>query len=327
MSEASAPPEIVATPSFAVAALPNDRTFAVGLVAATVLHALLFVSFAGSESRQLGDPGGAKDAISVDLISESDLRGLATVGEKSSGQPGPPPSPALSPPQSAPPVAASAPETPPAPRPEDQPPPAAPPPVPKAAPEPKEAASAKPALEPRKTEAAETAAPPEPQQSATAPSAVAKPEPDKPEAAKSEPAKSEPAKSEPAKQRPTKSEPTQIARLDLTPPAVFSAPSGGGGVERPAGITRSGENDAFGRGVIRALQRTMPQLRDTRGRVTVRVTLDMDGGLVSTQVVRPSNIAGLDQSVVFATRQSSFPFPPRNARSADLVFLITYIYR
>jgi TonB family protein len=71
----------------------------------------------------------------------------------------------------------------------------------------------------------------------------------------------------------------------------------------------------------------MPQLNQTLGRVTVRITLDLDGSLVSTQVVRASNIAGLDRSVVFATRQTSYPFPPRNARSADLVFLITYIYQ
>jgi TonB family protein len=71
----------------------------------------------------------------------------------------------------------------------------------------------------------------------------------------------------------------------------------------------------------------MPQLRDTRGRVTVRIKLDKDGSLVATEIVRPSNIGGLDQNVVFATRQSSFPFPPRNANDADLTFLVTYIYR
>ena len=117
--------------------------------------------------------------------------------------------------------------------------------------------------------------------------------------------------------------------MDLTPPAIFQAPVGGGGagVQRPAGITRSGENDDFARGVIRALQSTMPQLRNTFGRVTVRVELNMNGNLVRTTVLKPSNIAGLDQSVVFATQQSSFPFPPRKAVPADLVFFVTYIYR
>jgi len=129
--------------------------------------------------------------------------------------------------------------------------------------------------------------------------------------------------------QPPKPERSRSARLDLSPPATFSAPFAGGGtgLQRPPGITRSGENDAFARGVVSALQRTMPQLSDTRGRVTVRITLDMDGSLVSTQVVNPSRIAGLDRNVVFATRQTSFPFPPRNAKAADLVFLITYIYQ
>ena len=132
------------------------------------------------------------------------------------------------------------------------------------------------------------------------------------------------------KPRPAQKQPTRMSKLDLSlPPSVTGGPSGGGGVgfDRPAGITRSGENDAFARGVISALQRNMPQLRDTRGQVTVRITLDMDGGLVRTEVVRPSSISSLDQSVVFSTRQASFPFPPRNARSADLVFIVTYIYR
>jgi TonB family protein len=132
----------------------------------------------------------------------------------------------------------------------------------------------------------------------------------------------------PAPQKPAQKK-TETAKLDLTPPAVFQAPVGGGGagLQRPAGITRSGENDDFARGVIRALQTTMPQLRNTFGRVTVRIELDMKGNLVRTTVLRPSNIAGLDQSVVFATKQSSFPFPPHNAVSADLIFFVTYIYR
>jgi len=71
----------------------------------------------------------------------------------------------------------------------------------------------------------------------------------------------------------------------------------------------------------------MPQLRNTFGRVTVRITLDMRGNLARTEVVNPSRVGGLDQSVVFATQQSSFPFPPHNAVPADLVFVVTYIYR
>ena len=122
--------------------------------------------------------------------------------------------------------------------------------------------------------------------------------------------------------------------LDLTPPqptfsGAFTGSSGrgGGGIERPPGITRSGENDDFAKGVVRALQRTMPQLSDTFGRVTVRITLDRNGSLVGTRVVRGSNVAGLDRSVVFSTQQASFPFPPKNANAADLLFIVTYVYR
>jgi len=139
-----------------------------------------------------------------------------------------------------------------------------------------------------------------------------------------------PARPEQAQPHQPKSAPKRMATLDLSlPPSIFMAPHGGGGVgvERAAGVTRSGENDTFARGVIGALQRTMPQLRDSTGRVTVRITLDKDGSLVRTEVLRPSSVAGLDQSVVFATRQTSFPFPPRNANAADLTFIVTYIYR
>ena len=84
--------------------------------------------------------------------------------------------------------------------------------------------------------------------------------------------------------------------------------------------------DAFARGVIRALQQTMPQLRETLGRVTVRIILNQNGNVESVQVVRPSKIASLDQSVLFATKQTSYPFPPPNATLADRTFVVTYIY-
>ena len=71
----------------------------------------------------------------------------------------------------------------------------------------------------------------------------------------------------------------------------------------------------------------MPQLRDTQGRVTVRIILNENGNVQSVQVVRPSTAASLDQSVVFATKQTSYPFPPPNSNLADRTFLVTYIYR
>ena len=45
------------------------------------------------------------------------------------------------------------------------------------------------------------------------------------------------------------------------------------------------------------------------------------------QLVRSSGDPILDQNVVFAARQSSFPIPPAGATLADRTFLVTYIYR
>jgi TonB family protein len=323
----------------------DDRRFFRFLLVAFALHALLLIRVQTAEPRRLGAPGGADDAISVSIITAQDLNGRATVDDRAAGRPAPippPPTPqATTPPPPTPP-------TPPAEQPAPAEPQAAaapPPPPAAAAPEraekptpptslrptlPDEAiepapkvADPKPA--PEKTEAEKPSE--QPTKSDTAADAdkpVEKPLQKQKQAEAENPAE---AKPKPPAKRPAQK--TETAKLDLTPPAVFQAPVGGGGagVQRPAGITRSGENDDFARGVIRALQSTMPQLRNTFGRVTVRIELNMNGNLVRTTVLKPSNIAGLDQSVVFATQQSSFPFPPRNAVPADLVFFVTYIYR
>ena len=68
---------------------------------------------------------------------------------------------------------------------------------------------------------------------------------------------------------------------------------------RPPGATRSGENDEFGRGVIRALRQTMPGPAGQLGRVTVKLLLSNNGNLVEVQLIRSAGIPGLDQSVVF----------------------------
>jgi periplasmic protein TonB len=118
-------------------------------------------------------------------------------------------------------------------------------------------------------------------------------------------------------------------QLDLSPPAhspLITSPNRGAALARPADITRSGENDEFGRGVVRALRKTMPSLRDTTGRVTVRLLLSETGNLVAVQLVRSSGDSQLDQSVVFAVKQSSFPLPPNGSTRSDRTFLVTYIY-
>ncbi|MFN3745748.1 MAG: TonB family protein, partial [Hyphomicrobiaceae bacterium] len=269
------------------------------LALATVLHSLLFAGFAGAPPRYVGDPGGSKDAISVALVTDTDLRSLAMSRETApEGVPTRPALPSAAPP---PPPAEAAPAQP---APPSQ--TAAPPPRPAPAPD---------------TAVPETALTLKPVQE---PPLISEGEPE-PKPKRTDPPKSEPAP--PARQ--AKPDRPRSAMLDLTPPSYLSAPPGGrsAAFARPPGITRSGENDAFARAVVSALQRTMPHLGETRGRVTVRITLGMDGDLVSTQIISPSNVAGLDRSVVFATRQTSYPFPPRNAKAADLVFLITYIYQ
>lgn len=95
---------------------------------------------------------------------------------------------------------------------------------------------------------------------------------------------------------------------------------------RPPGATRSGENDDFGRGVIRALRQTMPSPVGQLGRVTVKLLLSSSGNLIEVQLVRGAEISSLDQSVVFAVRQSSFPIPPAGSTLVDRTFLVTYIY-
>lgn len=274
----------------------GDRRFRVGLALAIGLHGLLFAGFYGSPPRHIGKPDGDRNAVDVSFVSEDELRSLSSARAATPKASPSPPAPPPQPPAPEPPVEAK-------------------PPVPETPPTAQQPPQPEPTPEVPPVEEALTLKPIE--------DLIASTE------RKSEPKPAEPPKPQPPAKQPAPERKRQAA-LDLSPPANFSFGGGGGGaadVARPAGITRSGENDAFARGVISALRRTMPQLMDTRGRVTVRITLGKDGELVSTQVVHPSNIAGLDRSVVFATRQTSYPFPPRDARSVDLVFLITYIYQ
>lgn len=120
--------------------------------------------------------------------------------------------------------------------------------------------------------------------------------------------------------------PSPVLDLTITPSMMSMSRGGSFMPTRPPGITRSGENDEFGRGVIRALQRTIPQLMNTVGRVTVRIILNAKGNLETVEVIRPSGITTLDQSVIFAAKQSNFPIPPDNATVIDRTFLVTYIY-
>src|SRR5262245_40890360 len=71
----SAPRRLVATPN------KQERLFWFGLICAVLLHAALLLEFARSMPRQMGEPDGDKDAITVDIIDAADFR--AKTGEQS----------------------------------------------------------------------------------------------------------------------------------------------------------------------------------------------------------------------------------------------------
>jgi hypothetical protein len=122
-----------------------------------------------------------------------------------------------------------------------------------------------------------------------------------------------------------KSTPKPPLQLDL--PQDFAAPIGlSTAAVRPPDITRSGENDEFGRRVIRALRQTMPPARGELGRVTVRLRLSTTGDLMQVELVRPAADPILTQNVVFAVKQSNFPIPPTGSTVSDRTFLVTYVY-
>jgi periplasmic protein TonB len=129
---------------------------------------------------------------------------------------------------------------------------------------------------------------------------------------------------------PTKTKTTPIAPLDpllLGLPDASFAPSGrSAAFARPPGITRSGENDEFGRGVLRALRQTMPA-STMLSQVTVRLLLSDKGNLIEVRLIRSGGDPILDQNVLFAVKQSNFPIPPVGAPEVDRTFMVTYVYR
>jgi protein TonB len=286
----------------------NQRAFRLALVVALLVHASVFIEIVRSVPRAVGDRSGAADAIAVDLVTEADLKSRETVSMPAAGAPVPPP------------AATPQPETP---KPEPEPQPEAAQPAPKEPPPQETAAEAKPE---QKAALPEFATVLQDLPTTPLPSEEEPKEPQKPQEQKAEPP--EPAKPVEKKEAPpTKKKAQQQARLEPTPRDLSTAPPGrSAAASRPPGITRSGENDEFGRAVVRALRQTMPPPRGIFGRVTVRLILSMNGDLDRVEVLDPSGTS-LDQSVVFATKQTYFPLPPYNATSVDRTFIITYVYR
>ena len=173
---------------------------------------------------------------------------------------------------------------------------------------------------PRPAEAPSPARAAEPQTAAAPPIEVEKPSPLSPPA----PTKKESAPPAKAKPKPSP-EPSPPLQFDF--PDAMIAPSGrSAAVMRPSGITRSGENNDFGRGVIRALRQTMPTPSGALGRVTIRLFLSETGNLADLRLIRSGGDPILDQNVMFAAKQASFPIPPAGATLSDRTFLVTYVY-
>jgi TonB family protein len=266
-----------------------------------VLHAVLILGAGRTlmNQRQMGERDGAQDGISVVLVDEADLQSKVTVPSEPTPPPG---APAATPPPPPPPAP---------PPPEAQPAPPTPPPPPK---QQKTTTSAidKEALE----------LPPVPGLMPK-PSGTSKEMKEAKEPKEAKEAKESKETKDKPKSPPQRDQPLQLSMPDI--PALAPG-SRAAAVMRPPGITRSGENDDFARGVIRALRRTMPAT-DRPGRVTIRLLLSDKGNIREVQLIRSGGDPLMDQSVVFAARQASFPLPPVGATPADLQFLVTYVYQ
>jgi TonB family protein len=276
-------------PSLLTPVPQRQPIFWLALLVAALMHAGLIVGVSRSHPRTIGVAEGDTNAIDVELVDEGELRAMSA------------PASAPAAPQETPAAQAAAPSVEPQPEPTPETPPEAAP----------QQSAALPALEAEEPQAS----PP--------PAALPKPAPPKSSETSEAPAK---------KQSETKPALKPPAKLDLSVPfdlAIQGGTSGGSAssATRPPGITRSGENDRFGRDVIRALKKTMPPLESVTGKVKVRIFLDERGNVAWVRLVEGSGDRGLDDSVVFSVHQSSFPFPPKGATAADRTFLVTYVYK
>jgi TonB family protein len=295
----------------------RPRVFWLGLTFALLVHALFIIGIGRSTNRTLGKEDGAADAIAVEIVDGATLKD------------------SMAPP--APPASAS----PAKPMPQEQPqqPQQAQPEVPPTPPTPPEVAAQPPPPTPPDAKAAEQALPEDFADTLSAlqetPADQEKPK-KAPEAEKPVPkqAEKQPPKPKQPQQQQAKPKPpqkrTQTSALDLSLPTDDGPDSDEGGagsaVQRPPGITRSGENDEFARNVIRALQKTMPRER-ANGRVTVRIVLSENGSRADVKLLKSGGNPDLDFNVMFAARQTAYPFPPGNSTLVDRTFTVTYIYR
>ncbi len=317
----------------------NQAVFRIALLVAALGHIALIIGITNSPPRHVGNPGGRDDAINVEIVDAADLQSRQIAKEQPASAPPTPASPAQAAQRKSEPQAEA----------QEQ------------KPEPKEAAEAQQQKrEPQKTPAEKPAETPQDEAvpDPTAPVAFATPalpalddaqaQADKKqtkteaekaspkEAAKTAKAEEPPPKPEekPKQKAAAKPAPKPPEKLDLDMPfdvtARLFAPGSDGGessATRPPGITRSGENDRFGRDVIRSLRRTMPAPDGFEGRVTVRIILSETGNKADVKLLKSGGNTAMDEQIIFSVHQTAFPFPPNNATLADRTFRITYVYR
>jgi len=272
----------------------DDNGFRRGLLAALALHSLLLLGLWQAKPRVIGDPAGSDDAISVEIVSAGDMGAAGPAEAQAAEQAAavPPPVPA---PEAATEKADPAPQ--PAEKPSETP--------------PEKLAATAPL--PELTDMADLFALSDP-----------KVQPKPAETATHE------HRDQPSAQ-PKKSKPVQTSKLDLSvPDTMLSAGATASGLSasstRPPNITRSSQNDVFGRAVIAALRATMPPPDWPPNRVTIRILLNEQGNAIDVSVIRHSDDATFDQAVRFSALQANFPIPPGGSTTDDRIFIVTYIY-
>jgi len=299
----------------ALYARSHDPAIWLALAVATLMHALLLMGFLHFQPRIVGDPAGSNDPIAISIVSREEFLKETSQSEVADQPPAAAPRPDESqsqqnkpePPSKAPQPAKQPHELPPEPQTEAK---------SEEKAEPQEKSPSAPALESGNPGplSLSTPAPPEPKESASDP-----------------PARQEPSKQSEKNTRKQPDKPSQrLSKLDLRVPTLpdgASAIAGGGAsFQRPPGITKSGANDEFARAVIRALQKTMPPSDGTFGHVTVRILLDENGNVVKVDLLGGTANVSLKQQVIFAARQTTYPFPVPHSNLADRTFLVTYVY-
>ena len=320
-----------------LAALRNERprVFWLGFTLALLVHALLIIGIGRSSNRTLGKEDGASDAIAVEIVDGATLKdSMAPPAPPAAAPPAQQPQQQQQPPQPAQPEVPPTPPTPPEVA-EAQPPPPPPP----------EAASRRRRRRPKNLRHRRCRRiSPIPWRSCRKRRSIRKSRRRRRSSRKKRPSRRQhrprssrhPSKPEQKQQQQAKPKPkppqkrTQTSALDLSVPSDDGTDGDDAGtssaVQRPPGITRSGENDEFARNVIRALQKSMPRER-ANGRVTVRIVLSENGSRADVKLLKSGGDPDLDFNVMFAARQTAYPFPPNKSTLVDRTFTVTYIYR